>query len=426
MEIDETDGPGKRRCTFIPLYGTFTDQNILVTNSSPFSPNFIKYFLTGKLILSVLEHYSMNEQFLSLPLRQKVGQLFFIGIPGPTLDASTRELLTSVSPGGVCLFTRNIRDAEQTRALLDGLREELPVEPFLSVDQEGGLVDRLRRILTPMPAASKIKTKAEAVKVAEMIAEALRILGFNMNFAPVVDVVDGIREQTSNGLYSRGFGRSKDDVLELAAYFLESLQANGVIGCIKHFPGRGAASVDSHEELPSVEVSDDEMNGIDLVPFRKLIEAGNVELVMAAHATFPKTRLQETNSDGKLLPSSLSHNFITTLLRGELRFNGLAITDDLEMGAIQKNYGIGRACVMAVAAGQDQLAICAEPENIRAGFEAVVNAVEVGEISEDRLNMSLIRIAKLKSQLSDPLAFDTERLTKISTEIEKFNEYLNR
>ncbi len=368
----------------------------------------------------------MNDQLLSLPLRQKVGQLFFIGIPGPTLDESTRELLKIVSPGGICLFTRNIRDAEQTRALLARLREELPVKPFLSLDQEGGLVDRLRRILTPMPAATKIKTKADAVKFAELIAEALRILGFNMNFAPVVDVVDGIREQTSNGLYSRGFGRSKDDVVELAGEFLKSLQGNGVIGCLKHFPGLGAAKVDSHEELPSVETSDEEIDGIDLFPFRKLIEAGNVELVMSAHATFPKSRLQETDADGKLLPSSLSHNFITTLLRGELRFDGLAITDDLEMGAILKNYGIGSACVMAVEAGQDQLAICAEPANIRDGFNAVIDAVESGEISKERLDMSLIRIAKLKSQLDEPRAFDTERLTEISTEIENFNEHLNR
>lgn len=368
----------------------------------------------------------MIEQLYSLPIRQKVGQLFFIGIPGSTLDDATRDLLREVSPGGICLFARNIKDAQQTRSLLDELHETLSVRPFLSLDQEGGLVDRLRRILTPMPAASKVKTKADAAKFASIVAEALRILGFNMNFAPVVDVIDEVREQTSNGLYSRAFGRSKDDVVKLAGEFLSTLQDNGVVGCVKHFPGLGAATVDSHEELPLVEVSDNEFADTDLFPYRTLIADGNAHVVMAAHASFPNARLQETDPNGKLLPSSLSHNFITTLLRSELGFDGLAITDDLEMGAILKNYGIGAACVMAVAAGQDQLAICAEPQNIREGFDAVIKALESGELSEERLNESLTRIAKLKSQLSEPLAFDSERLTEISKEIEKFNEHLNR
>lgn len=368
----------------------------------------------------------MIEQLNSLSLTQKVGQLFFIGIAGPEIDEATDNLLAEISPGGVCLFTRNVREAEQTRKLLDELREILPVTPFLSLDQEGGLVDRLRRILSPMPAANKIKTIADAAKLATLIAESIRILGFNMNFAPVVDVIDDIREQTSNGLYSRAFGRSKENVVELAGEFLQVLQNNGVIGCVKHFPGLGAAKVDSHEDLPSVDISDEILSDIDLFPYRELVADGNIKLVMAAHASFPNSYLQETDQNGKLLPSSLSHNFITQLLRGELEYDGLATTDDLEMGAIMKNYGIGAACVMAVNAGQDLLAICAEPENIRAGYAAVLNALESGAISENRLALSLDRIAKLKSQLAEPLPFDNGRLGAISDEIIEFNTYLNR
>ncbi len=368
----------------------------------------------------------MIKQLNSLPLRKKVGQLFVIGIAGPDVDTATLELLNDVSPGGICLFTRNIREAGQTRKLLDDLRRALPVVPFLSLDQEGGIVDRLRRILTPMPAANKIKKAEDASRLAKLIAESVRILGFNMNFAPVVDVVDFEREQTGNGLYSRAYGRSVEDVVELAGEFLNVLQDNGVIGCIKHFPGLGAAKVDSHEELPSVRVAEEEFFGTDLMPYGKLLGMGKVHLLMAAHAAFPNVGLQEVDENGKLLPSSLSYNFISQLLRGELGYDGLAITDDLEMGAIMKNYGMGSACVMAVNAGQDLLAICAEPRNIRDGFEAVLSAVEKGAISEDRINSSLSRIAALKSQLSEPLPFDTARLAAISDEITEFNTYLNR
>src|SRR5204862_7589865 len=127
---------------------------------------------------------------------------FFIGIGGPELDAATKRLLDEVSPGGVCLFARNIRDASQTRDLLDNLREYLPATPFLSVDQEGGVVDRLRRIMTPMPAAKKLRTPDDASELGSIIGETLRILGFNLDFAPVVDVVDEERSKYQNGLFS--------------------------------------------------------------------------------------------------------------------------------------------------------------------------------------------------------------------------------
>lgn len=362
----------------------------------------------------------------ALPLNQKIGQLFFIGIPGPQVDESTRELLDEVSPGGVCLFARNIREAEQTRQLLDEIRKLLPVTPFLSIDQEGGLVDRLRRIMTPMPAASKLRNVEDTVKVAAIIAESLRILGFNMDFAPVVDVVDIERAKNSNGLFSRAFGSSKEDTLTLGGSFLATLQQNGIIGCLKHFPGLGASNVDSHEELPQVNISEDELLSTDLFPYRELLKTGDTKAVMAAHAAFPQTNLQETGQNGKLLPSSLSKNFITTLLRGELWFDRLVITDDLEMGAIVNNYGIGEACKMAVGAGVDMLAICAEPNAIREGYNSILSAVENGEIDEGRVDASLARIVKLKKELSEPLAFDPERLQALSDQVAALNESLAR
>ena len=359
-----------------------------------------------------------------LLLNQKIGQLFFIGIPGPQVDEPTRELLNEISPGGVCLFSRNIREAEQTRHLLDEIRGLLPVTPFLSIDQEGGLVDRLRRIMTPMPAASKLRNADDASSLAAIIGESLRILGFNMDFAPVVDVVDEARAKYSNGLFSRAFGNSNEDVLTIGGAFLATLQQNGIIGCLKHFPGLGASSVDSHEELPQVSISEDELFSTDFFPYRELLKSGAPKVVMAAHVAFPRVNLQETDQNGKLLPSSLSKNFITNLLRDELGFNGLVITDDLEMGAIVNNYGIGEACKMAVAAGGDMLAICADPDAIRAGYDAVRVAVGTGEIAEERIDASLARIAKLKKEISEPMEFDATRLQALSDQVAALNESL--
>ncbi len=368
----------------------------------------------------------MIEHINSLSIQQKVGQLFFIGVPGPDIDGAIRELIEEVSPGGVCLFARNIRERSQTRNLLKGIRALVPVTPFLSIDQEGGLVDRLKRILSPMPAANMINSRAESGRLAELISESLGILGFNMDFAPVVDVVDAKRRQYTNGLYSRAFGQSKEDVVEIAGEFLEVLQKNGVIGCAKHFPGLGAAEVDSHEELPSVRILEAEVNEVDLFPYRELLAKNVVHAIMVAHATFPNHHLQDADQNGKLLPSSLSYNFVTTLLRDELRFDGIVITDDLEMGAIIKNYGIGDACKMAIAAGVDMLAICADPQAIVEGYKSVLQTVKSGEISEERLDKSLDRIGRAKVLLSHPLKFAPERLDQITSEIADFSQALKQ
>ncbi|MEP6849235.1 MAG: glycoside hydrolase family 3 N-terminal domain-containing protein [Acidobacteriota bacterium] len=365
------------------------------------------------------------ESIHSLTLPQKVGQLFFIGLPGPEVDGTTGRLLADIAPGGVCLFARNIKDATQTRHLLEQLCELSSCKPFLSIDQEGGLVDRLRRLLGPAPAVIKINSEQEAREMGEIISEALRLLGFNMDFAPVVDVMDTQRSSTSNGLYSRTFGRSPEQVVQLADAFLGGLENGGIAGCLKHFPGLGASEVDSHEELPVVRVAQTEFDEKDLFPYRKMLPENDSRAVMVAHACYPNLDLQETDRSGKLLPSSLSRNVISGLLRGKLGFSGLVITDDLEMGAILKNYGIGEACKMAIKAGADMLAICAGLDSIYEGFNAVTAAVSSGEIAEESLNESLRRIAAAKDKLSEPLPFDEARLGSLSDRIAKINARLN-
>jgi beta-N-acetylhexosaminidase len=366
----------------------------------------------------------MSHNQAHLTLEQKVGQLLFIGISGTPVDQPTAELLETVLPGGVCLFARNIREAKQTRDLLGAIKELCAIPPFLSLDQEGGLVDRLRRIITPMPAANLFRDSETVSRFGSIVAEIIRILGFNMDFAPVVDVITPERESVKNGLFSRAFGTSAEEASEYAGAFLDSLQSGGVLGCVKHFPGLGASAVDSHEELPQVYVSDEELNQIDLVPYKRLHERGLIKTVMVAHTAYPNTGLQETAPDGKLLPSSLSRSVITGLLRTELQFDGLVITDDLEMGAIIKNFGVGDACVMAVKAGADMLAICADGDRIREGFDAVLKAVQTGEIDEARLKESLERISRAKSLVSKPLSFDSQRLAELSDSIARLNDEL--
>src|SRR5262249_17766874 len=162
----------------------------------------------------------------------------------------------------------------------------------------------------------------------------IRILGFNMDFAPVVDVITPERESARNGLFSRAYGTSADEATDFAGTFLGSIQQGGVLGCVKHFPGLGASAVDSHEELPQVRTTDEELQAVDLIPYKRLFERDLVKTVMVAHAAYPNTGLQEADSNGKLLPSSLNRSVITGLLRTDLQFDGLIITDDLEMGAI--------------------------------------------------------------------------------------------
>lgn len=350
--------------------------------------------------------------------------MFLIGLPGEELDESTYGLISNLSPGGVCLFARNTREASRTRMLIESLRDALLFEPVLCLDQEGGLVDRLRRILEPMPSAKEVGAAGiEDVRaLARITAEAVRTLGFNMNLAPVVDVITPARERFNNGLHSRAFGSTTDGVADLTTAYLTELQSGGVVGCLKHFPGIGACEVDSHDELPEVLVDESELRAVDLAPYIRHFEEGLVHAVMTGHAAFPGSSFQEKDGKGRLLPSSLSRNVVTGLLREDLGFDGASLTDDLEMGAVMRTYGIGEACVLAVEAGHDLLLICNSLEAVELGYRGVMEAVINGRISEDRLNVSLERIANLRAVLEPPLDYDPERLNALSEEIRELKK----
>src|SRR6476661_2655505 len=372
----------------------------------------------------------LPEKFHSLPLEQQIGQFLFIGLPGPELDAEARALLQEVQPGGVIIFGRNVAGPEQLRALLDGVRELVPTPPLFGIDQEGGLVDRLRRIFTPMPSARTIRQHgdlAAARSLGRITGEVLRMLGFNMNFAPVMSIMTEERDLLSNGLYSRSFGRSPGEVLGYTTVYLRGLQETGMIGCLKHFPGIGAGEVDSHEEMPMVRLSHEDLLAQDLAPYIELFgrRDDRVRCVMISHGGFPNIDIMKGVTGGLLEPASLSHNIATNLLRGELGYQHLVVTDDLEMGAIAKHCEIEAAAVRAFKAGNDMMLICARPDIIRRGYHSMLSEARKGELPKDRVKASLKRIAAMKSIVKPAPAFDNDAFQRLSEETTKLNEKLN-
>ncbi|MGI8835564.1 MAG: glycoside hydrolase family 3 N-terminal domain-containing protein [Pyrinomonadaceae bacterium] len=371
-----------------------------------------------------------SDSLLSLSLEQQIGQFFFIGLPGTELDAETRTLIQEVQPGGVIIFGRNVASPQQLRDLLDGVRELLPVAPLIGVDQEGGLVDRLRKIFTPMPAARTIREHGDlsgARSLGRITGEVLRLLGFNINFGPVMSIMTEERDLLSNGLYSRSFGRSPGEVLGYTTVYLRGLQETGIVGCLKHFPGIGAGEVDSHEEMPMVRLSHDDLMAQDLAPYIELFQRKDdrVRCVMISHGGFPNVDIMKGVTGGLLEPASLSHNIVTNLLRKELGYQHLVVTDDLEMGAIAKHCEIESAVVRAFIAGEDMMLICAHPEIIRRGYLALLSVARDRKLPVDRMRASLKRIAAMKSIVKPPLLFDLERFKALSEETAKLNEKLN-
>ena len=366
----------------------------------------------------------------SLPIEQQVGQFFYIGLPGTELDAETRALIDEVQPGGIIIFGRNVQSARQLRELLDGVRELLPTNPLFGIDQEGGLVDRLRKIFTPMPSARTIREHgdlAAARALGRITGEALRILGFNMTFAPVMSIMTDERDLLSNGLYSRSFGRSPGEVLGYTTVYLRGLQETGIVGCLKHFPGIGAGEVDSHEQMPLVSLTHDDLVAQDLAPYIELFQRRDdrVRCVMVSHGGFPNIDITKGVTGGLLEPASLSHNIVTNLLRHELGYQHLVVTDDLEMGAIAKHCEIEAAVVRAFLAGEDMMLICAHPEIIRRGYHSLLNEARAGKLPKERVRASLKRIAATKAIIKPPSVFDADKFKALSDETAKLNEKLN-
>jgi beta-N-acetylhexosaminidase len=293
------------------------------------------------------------------------GRSLMVALPGPALGREDAGRLKRLEPGGVILFLRNLESAGQTTELLRELRRLLPYPLLLALDQEGGRVSRLQPWVGKTPTAVALaRAGAEAAGgFGRATAAGLRSLGFNLDFAPVVDLCD---EQATNGIGDRSFGTDPERATQLAGAFLDALQAHGVAGCLKHFPGLGPTSVDSHERLPTATISRAELDRSDLVPYRRL--AGRAASVMVGHGHYPALDPEPDR------PASLSPPVVAGLLREQIGFRGLVVTDDLEMGAAAPWDVDGAAAVRAIAAGCDLVLYCAGLDRAELAREALARA----------------------------------------------------
>jgi len=371
-----------------------------------------------------------SDRFSSLPFEQQIGQFFFIGLPGKTIDSEARDLIEEIKPGGIILFGRNVESPQQVRKLLDEARALVPTPLLCGIDQEGGLVDRLREIFPPMPSARALRQHGDLAGVrtlGRITGELLRILGLNINFAPVMSIITQERSLLTNGLYSRSFGSSPGEVLGYTTVYMRGLQGTGCLGCLKHFPGIGAGTVDSHIEMPMVPLSRDDLLAQDLAPYIELFQRADdrVRVVMVSHGGFPNIDIKKGTTGGLVEPASISASIVSKLLRHEMGYKHLIVTDDLEMGAIAKQYEIEEATVKAFNAGEDMLLICATPETIRRGYRALLEAARDKGISEKRIQGSLKRIAATKALAQGPMALDIEKYEKLANEIKELNKRLD-
>ncbi len=322
--------------------------------------------------------------------QDQIGQLFMIGFDGTTVSADLASFIRECQPGGVILFARNLESTEQIVDLTNSLQRCSPHSPLLiSIDQEGGRVSRLPKeftIFPPCDVLGQCHSSELAYAAAATTAKELAAVGINMNMSPVLDV----NSNPSNPVIGdRAFGATPDLVSELGLATMGGLQDNRVVACGKHFPGHGDTTSDSHKELPVVSASRDRLERIEFPPFRRAIDSG-IATMMTAHVQYQALDAQR--------PATLSPIIISKLLRQELYYDGVVLTDDLEMHAIIDHYGIGDAAVLAIQAGCDMPLICKDRTRVITAMQAVTKAVTSSDISPQRLAQSLARIRRLKDR----------------------------
>ncbi len=350
----------------------------------------------------------------------RAADLVFVGIPGPELDRASAALLAAHRPGGVILFKRNIKEIEQLQELVLQVRRVLP-EAVLSIDAEGGKVDRLKELVGPAPAASLLARHAPSLSLqaGQWIARALRLFDIDVDFAPVVDLDRG---QESNALDDRYLGATPDEIIPRARAFLRGLHTGGAGGCLKHFPGLGGAGEDTHFSMSCIYLPSAELQ-TDLVPFAALARLAGA--VMIAHAIYPAY-------DNETRPATLSPSIIGGLLRGRLGFEGLAFSDDLEMKALDAWGDLAERSESAFAAGCDVLLLCHTLEALPAVVERLEHPSLAGRLQEAwrrfdtyRQRLSTLRSARdYMSMMRE--SSRGERLETVQMALEQLREMAER
>ncbi len=339
------------------------------------------------------EKDEIKELLAGLSLAEKIGQMVIVGFDGTVPDAELKRMISDNHIGGLIFFGRNIKDGQQLLALVNDITEHnssnsIPL--FLAVDEEGGSVTRLPRDNIRFPPASEIGGQDDPVLAfanGQAIGTKLTSYGFNLNFAPVLDILSNPENKV---IGDRSFGAYPGLVARMGVATMSGLQSTGVVPVIKHFPGHGDTRADSHYQLPVVVLGREQLERFELVPFKEAISAG-ADAVMAAHIKYP-----ELDESG--LPATLSPAILGGLLRDDLGFNGVIITDDLEMGAITKHYSIKEAALQAVLAGADIILICHSAARQQDALDALHEAIDSGKLSVTRLDESVERIIRLKKK----------------------------
>lgn len=330
------------------------------------------------------------------------GQLILVGVPGPELDPESARLFRKIQPGGFILFGRNIREPAQLRKLIDDLRDLSDVEPVITIDQEGGRVSRLKLIGNEPPNAQQLRDRDDLGlirKHGDITGRLLRVFGFNLDLCPVLDI--SYDDEADNSLRGRCYGRTVSEVVTKAGAFNDGLRGTGILSCGKHFPGYSSAGLDPHHELPRLERSREEMEAEELAVFRAF--SSTVDSMMIGHIAI-------AGLDAVNRPASLSPAIIRELLREDMGFRGLVMTDDLDMGAILNHYGFDETMRLGIEAGNDMLMICHR-------VEMALTAKSAIEPLGDRLAPALESVARCKSRLPAPAPFSVEAFQKIDAEI---------
>ena len=335
--------------------------------------------------------------------RRHAGQLAIAGFAGHSIPAELRELAREFDLGGVIFFARNVESPEQVADLArqaQSLARELPL--WVSVDQEGGRVARLKAPFTvwpPMNSLGRSGSDALAARFARALAAEMKGVGITLDYTPVLDIHTNPRNPV---IGDRALADTAEDVARLGRIIIQTLQEEGVAACGKHFPGHGDTSTDSHHELPLIEHPPDRLEAVELVPFKAAIEA-RVAAIMTAHILIPALDTER--------PATLSSRIVDEMLKRQLGYDGLVLSDDLEMRAIGGRYGIADATVMAIAAGCDAVLMCGAVQELQvAALEAVVHAVEDGTLRLTRVEDALKRHRRVKERfLAQPSAPLPER-----------------
>jgi len=350
----------------------------------------------------------------NVEIAEQAGQILIAGVGGGSLSDEERGWFERIRPGGIILFRRNIEQASQVASLLRDADRSGVTPLFRCIDLEGGLVDRLRDLVAPMPSAAAVASTGKKNLFRQhgrLIAREARSLGFNVVFAPVLDLA---LPESASVMRTRTVSAQPGRVIDYARLFLAGMKMENMLACGKHFPGLGGGTVDSHQSMPVIRRQTRLMWRTDLAPW--LAVASHLPFAMVAHASYPWPGRDS-------LPATVSHYWVTNVLRRQIRFKGIILSDDMEMGGILSQMSIEEAAVQALLAGIQMIEICRDPSLIQRAYEAIVKEAERSAAFREVVASAWRKIYRSKKKWLKPSRrsnLSTTRFDRLCEEVRKF------